>query len=317
MNGEPRVTICIPVYNGRSFVAETLAAVRRQTYERLTVLVSDDASTDGSAGVCRPSTADPRVRLVVQPERLGWIQNCNWLLRQVEDDFACIVSHDDLPEPGHIERLLSSLADREQCALAFSDIRVFGLLEHVESQPSIDGTPAERVRAFIASHFDGTAFHALIRTRAVEAAGGLRANDRDHFAADVSWLGRLAQTGGFVRVPEPLYRKRRHAASASLQWGHWSEEERAAAWCVHCRELLRDALARPLTREDQRQVARATLRRLLAIEPELPFGFIRQFPRARQAEMAAALAAGLHESLREDVSAMVAEEVSAVPDLAP
>jgi hypothetical protein len=99
--------------------------------------------------------------------------------------------------------------------------------------------------------------------------------------------------------------------------GWYGSEERAAAWCVHCRELLRDALARPLTREDQRQVARATLRRLLAIEPELPFGFIRQFPRARQAEMAAALAAGLHESLREDVSAMVAGEFGAVPDLAP
>jgi len=77
MNGADHVTVCVPVHNGRDFVAETLTAIQRQTHPNLTVLISDDASDDGSAEICRAFTRDPRFRLVVQPERLGWIRNCN------------------------------------------------------------------------------------------------------------------------------------------------------------------------------------------------------------------------------------------------
>jgi glycosyltransferase involved in cell wall biosynthesis len=286
---EPHVTVCVPVYNGATFVAETLEAVRRQSYEHLTVLVSDDGSSDGSVEICERFAATARFRIIRQPSRLGWIDHCNWLLHQAHGDYACIVSHDDLPEPDHIARLVECLEPHPEAALAFSDIRVFGLLDQVEHQESIAGTPTERVRAFIAGHYDGTAFHALIRRSAIAAAGGLRGNRMDHFAADVSWLGRLARAGEFRRLPEPLYRKRRHAASASLQWGRWDDETRAEAWGMHCGELLHDALAAPLTQDASTIILHAALRRLLAIEPALPFAFIRNFTIERQAALIATL----------------------------
>jgi glycosyltransferase involved in cell wall biosynthesis len=293
MSRMDHVTICVPVYNGRDFVAETLAAIQRQSYKNLTVLISDDASDDGSPDICRVFTQDPRFRLSIRPSRQGWIENCNWLLTHAESEFVCIVSHDDLPEPDHIARLVARLAAAPECALAFTDIRVFGLHDRVEQQNSIRGTAAERVRTFIATHFDGTAFHALIRRHALKVAGGLRGNKMDHFAADVSWLARLARAGEFQRIPEPLYRKRRHAASASMQWGDWNEETRANAWCMHCRELLRDGLRLKLSPGEQWLVVRAVLRRLLAIEPARPFPFIRDFPWSRKAAMVVALFAGL------------------------
>jgi len=292
MDRSPHVTICVPVHNGRAFVADTLAAIQRQTHENLTVLISDDASDDGSPDICRAFGGDRRFRVVLQPSRRGWIDNCNWLLANAESDLVCIVSHDDLPEPAFVARLVAGVTAEPECVLAFTDVRVFGLLDHVEHQESICGDPAERVRAFIATHFDGTAFHGLIRRRAIEAAGGLRGNPMDHFAADVSWLARVAQAGEFRRIPEPLYRKRRHPSSASLQWV-WSDEVRATAWCMHCRELLRDALDMKLSPAQQRRVVRAVLRRVIAIEPDRPFAFIRECPRSRQSAMVAAVMAEL------------------------
>jgi glycosyltransferase involved in cell wall biosynthesis len=120
---QPRVTICVPVYNGRAFVEETLESIQRQRYKNWTALISDDRS-DRSADLCRRFTRDPRFSLCVQPVRLGWVENTNWLLRHAGGELACVVSHDDLLEPDHITQLVSCLASEDRCALAFTDVRV-------------------------------------------------------------------------------------------------------------------------------------------------------------------------------------------------
>src|SRR5688572_9092751 len=98
------ITVCVPVWNGASFVAETLECVRRQTQTDLRVLISDDHSDDDSAAVCQTFESDSRFEVVVQPERLGWVGNVNWLLKRVDTPFGCILPHDDLITPDYLER---------------------------------------------------------------------------------------------------------------------------------------------------------------------------------------------------------------------
>ena len=88
MAAPPQVTICIPVYNGAQFVAQVLELVARQTYRNVKVLISDDASTDGSAELCRGFAREHGFELIVQPERRGWVENCNWLLERAPGDFS-------------------------------------------------------------------------------------------------------------------------------------------------------------------------------------------------------------------------------------
>jgi glycosyltransferase involved in cell wall biosynthesis len=57
------VTICVPAYQSEGFVADTLAAVARQTHERIRVLVSVDASSDGTEAACRVFESDRRFRV--------------------------------------------------------------------------------------------------------------------------------------------------------------------------------------------------------------------------------------------------------------
>jgi hypothetical protein len=283
--------VCVPVHNGAPFLTETLRAVLDQDYPEVTVLVSDDASDDGSEALCSSFATDGRVRIWRQPARLGWVANCNWLLARAESELVCIVSHDDVPEREFLSRLVSTLGSAPDAALAFCDITIFGRWRRrrVESQGPISGPPAERARSFIASHYGGTAFHALVRRNALDAAGGLRGNDMADFAADVAWLGRLAAVGSFVAVPAALYSKRRHDASASHRWVMWDDQQRAAAWALHCRELLSDGLARFHEPREQELLLRATIRRVLAIEPDRPWRFLRDLPIGQKAALVAPL----------------------------
>jgi len=61
------VTVIVPVYNGERYVAEALESILNQTRKPLEVLVIDDGSTDGTAGVVRSFAS--RVRYHYQPNR--------------------------------------------------------------------------------------------------------------------------------------------------------------------------------------------------------------------------------------------------------
>ena len=48
-----RVTIALPVYNGADTVAPVIESVLAQSHPDLELVISDNASTDGTEGVCR------------------------------------------------------------------------------------------------------------------------------------------------------------------------------------------------------------------------------------------------------------------------
>src|SRR5690348_4292632 len=62
------VSILIPLYNSRPYVLETIRSALGQTHENIEVVVVDDGSTDGGAGVVR-SISDSRLRLISQQNR--------------------------------------------------------------------------------------------------------------------------------------------------------------------------------------------------------------------------------------------------------
>ena len=72
MNYENLISIVMPVFNAQAYLEEALESVRRQTWTDWELLVVDDHSTDGSAGlvseICRK---DARIRLLSQMHAVG------------------------------------------------------------------------------------------------------------------------------------------------------------------------------------------------------------------------------------------------------
>ena len=64
MSITPRLSVGLPVYNGGVYLAESIASLLDQSYEDFELLISDNASTDDTADVCRSyARQDRRIRV--------------------------------------------------------------------------------------------------------------------------------------------------------------------------------------------------------------------------------------------------------------
>jgi glycosyltransferase involved in cell wall biosynthesis len=83
MNGASRLSIGLPVYNGEKYLAESVDSLLGQTFEDFELIISDNASTDSTAGICRRyAKQDSRIRYIRQPRNIGLAANHNFVIGQ-------------------------------------------------------------------------------------------------------------------------------------------------------------------------------------------------------------------------------------------
>ena len=100
----PRVTIVMPVFNGRPFFRSALESAASQTYRNLEILVVDDGSADPDEVVHDiAAVGSERVRLLRQ-DNGGVGSALNRAIGVASGDFFAWLSHDDLYHPAKIER---------------------------------------------------------------------------------------------------------------------------------------------------------------------------------------------------------------------
>jgi glycosyltransferase involved in cell wall biosynthesis len=126
------VTIGIPVYNSEKYISGALDGVINQSYKNFKVIISDNASTDNTAEICRKYSAkDNRIEVIVQEQTLDVISNFNFLLKNAETPFFIWLAADDRWEPQFLEKTLSVLKSNSDCGLVFSD---FIIKNHVTEE---------------------------------------------------------------------------------------------------------------------------------------------------------------------------------------
>jgi len=96
----PFVSVLVVNYNGRRFLADCLASLRRQTYprHRFETIVVDNASTDGSADAIRQSF--PEVRLACQRRNHGFAGGNNAGFAVARGEWVALLNNDAAAEPG-------------------------------------------------------------------------------------------------------------------------------------------------------------------------------------------------------------------------
>ncbi|WP_092754200.1 glycosyltransferase family 2 protein [Rhizobium aethiopicum] len=103
------VTVVIPAYNAREYIAETLQSVIDQTHKALEIIVVDDGSTDDTASICRRfAAADPRIQLL-STENRGVAAARNTGIEASTADYIAFLDADDLWHHTYVERMLSAL----------------------------------------------------------------------------------------------------------------------------------------------------------------------------------------------------------------
>jgi hypothetical protein len=158
---------------------------------RLKVFVSIDGADTDTERACQPFASDRRVRIVVQPRRLGWVTNTAAVLAGASEqaEFVCVQPHDDWIESDYLATLLDAAQKHPHAAVVFTDIAAFGAQEGVISQESVIGTPIERQLLLLARHFNAVAYRGLNRTSALKALPLISGNGR----GDFGWRGLRVQ----------------------------------------------------------------------------------------------------------------------------
>jgi glycosyltransferase involved in cell wall biosynthesis len=253
----PRITVGLPVYRGGDLITKALDCLRQQTFSNFEAIISVDGNDAETAAACRPFLADPRFRMVVQPDRLDWVGNFNWLLQQDLNEFFCYRQHDDITSPDYFETLLQ-VADKEAgAACVYCDVQHIGERTDIEITPSIEGEPLDRMLQYI-ERLRVLPLRGLIRRAAIGRAGLVRF---DEFRAPHqvhNWLAKLLHWGNFRRVAKPLYYRLDHAQSFTRQHLMGAEDRRRAE-CTTLFTGLLDAVM-PLCRTpEERQFFQQTI----------------------------------------------------------
>ena len=108
--------ICIPNYNYERYLRLTLDSVLTQSHGDLEVLVSDNASTDGSVAMVRSyQERDSRVAMKINRCNVGFFGNLGKAAAMSGDGWMNMLSSDDLMRPGCLEAmntLIEGLGDQ-------------------------------------------------------------------------------------------------------------------------------------------------------------------------------------------------------------
>ena len=110
------LTIVIPTRERCGPLRQAILSCLRCHDERLRVLVSDNASTDGTAHVVE-SFSDSRLSYFNTGRRLCMTANWEFALGQVEPGYVLFIGDDDAAVPEHLPRLLRFLDEHQPAAL--------------------------------------------------------------------------------------------------------------------------------------------------------------------------------------------------------
>lgn len=116
---EPLVSVIVPVYNGESFIKETINSILNQTYKNLEIIIIDDCSSDASRDII-DSYDDERIRKIYLKKNRNVCYSGNVGFREATGKYVALIGHDDIWKPEKIKKQVSFLEEHPQCSVCFT-----------------------------------------------------------------------------------------------------------------------------------------------------------------------------------------------------
>ena len=121
MSASPRLSVGLPVYNGETYVGQSIEALLGQSFEDFELIISDNASTDSTQDICRRYLKqDSRVRYIRHSRNIGLSLNHNFVLRQSRGEYFKWAAADDLYGRDLLKSCVDALDEHADVVLAHS-----------------------------------------------------------------------------------------------------------------------------------------------------------------------------------------------------
>jgi glycosyltransferase involved in cell wall biosynthesis len=206
----PKVSICVPTYNRKEYLKETLDSILAQTYNNYEIIVVDDGSTDGT---------EDMIKQLGVPITYHWQENGgdaaarNKLIELARGQYISFIDSDDLLFPDAIERLVKVVETET------GDVIAYGSYVRIDQDGNVYGKCKRKL-------YSGNITNHLFQTIIVHSCGSMfpRKMLKDAVNFDTSlkvcsdydlWLS-LSTKYKFVALPCPTFQRRRHSDNLSI-----------------------------------------------------------------------------------------------------
>lgn len=225
MHAAPLISVIVPCFNHRRFLAEALASVA--TSLPTEIVVVDDGSTDATPEVLAAVEAPHSFRTVRQPNA-GLAHGRNRGLRESRGEYVVFLDADDRFAPGALDVAAGTLDEHPECAFVFGRCTMMdrdGTLLTTPAQPRI---ARDHYRELLRRNYIWMPAVVMFRREAVERAGGF--NPNVNTAADYELYLHIARHHPVYDHGTVVAHYRRHDTNMSGNAGCMLRETLEVLW---------------------------------------------------------------------------------------
>ena len=128
----PKVSICIPVYNGEKTILRAIRSAARQTYPNLEIVVSDNCSTDNTVKLIASNfPRQNNLNLIVRDRNYGVINNFMHVVESAQGEYVMTMGADDELSEEAVTELVNMILENHAIA-------AFGKTNKINADGSIN-----------------------------------------------------------------------------------------------------------------------------------------------------------------------------------
>lgn len=138
----PILSICIPTFNREVYLKDCLESLKCSWIFDVEIVISDNASTDGTLAVLEDYARQLPLRWQQQPTNLGFDRNCASVVSMARGRYCWLLGSDDCISAGALEQIMGRLRQHDPDIFHFGYVQAdLALVPLTRSAPPMSATP--------------------------------------------------------------------------------------------------------------------------------------------------------------------------------
>lgn len=207
----PLVSVVMPVFNGETYIRQTIDSILTQTYRNIEFIILNDGSGDLTEQIILDYT-DSRIRHVKHTKNMGLTHSLNNGISLSKGDYIARIDADDIADPRRIEQQVEFLLSHPDHGMCGTFYQVIDSMGNIVEQVDLPSTDME-AKTFLL--FDNCFCHSSIMIKA-PLIRELRYREEYQVCEDYDLWYRTSQRAKVSNIPVYATSYRIHAKKSSL-----------------------------------------------------------------------------------------------------
>ena len=194
-----KITVLMPVHNGRKYLRDAIESILNQTYEDFEFLIINDGSTDNTLHIIK-SYVDSRIKLINNKKNIGLIKSLNKGIKRSKGEYIARMDADDVSFKNRLQTQVDFMEKHKDIGVCGSWAKTFG------EKNELWKAPVENIDIKTMMIFDSPLIHpsVIMRKSIIKEYPNYRR------AEDYGLWVELMDKTKFYNIPECLIKYRLH-----------------------------------------------------------------------------------------------------------